>query len=101
MMSKFILYLRYLKVNYSPKMLLYFYHYGTSSFSLGLAMPDSWVEDFDQKTIPNNFGFYEIHSSYLVNYFSTLSTLLITAALALVLMLATYLAQKSKSVVQF
>ena len=52
MMSKFILYLRYLKVNYSPKMILYFYHYGTSSFSLGLAMPESWVEDFDQETIP-------------------------------------------------
>ena len=92
MLSKFLIYLRYLDLNYPDKMLAYFSTINDASFSLGLPMPEEWEEDFPQEDVPRVFKTYNVHSSFMVNYWATFSTLLIVVALALLLTLITYFA---------
>jgi len=82
-----LLYIRYIKVKYPHKVLLLFMTQNSSSISLsfGIELPEIIEEKLQKQALPENFEQYDVHSSFLYNFWDTLMTLglIMTAVLVI------------------
>lgn len=84
-LTKFLIYIRYIKVRYSPELFLFLKNYDASSISFGIQAPTNVKEETKVYPMPENFEIYEDNSSFLINYWETLMTLIIIFGLYLTL----------------
>ena len=89
---KMLPYIRYMKISYPARLQFMLDHMGSSliSFQFGMNMPNSLQNHFTQYPLPENFAKYELASSFLVNYWQTLTSLLMIMCVALVLSILGY-----------
>ena len=78
-LMKMLQYIRYMKVNYPSKVIYMLKNQEESpiSFNFGPKMPASLKKEFTNYTIPANFAEYELHSSFLVSYWTSITSLAI------------------------
>ena len=93
---KMLPYIKYMKINYPPRLQYLLDNLGSSiiSFQFGLAIPSNLQSQFAQYPLPDNFAKYELPSSFLVNYFQTLTSLLMIVCVVIVLSILCYLIKK-------
>lgn len=89
-LSEIIQYLRYLRINYPPKLKQFFYELAPDYLSLPIdyEVPIGFEKDFGSHDLPDVFTEYEVDSSFLLNYWDTLMSLVITIGLALLFLVA-------------
>lgn len=75
---KMLPYIKFMKINYPPRLQYMLDHMDTSILSLqiGFSMPKSQENKFGRHTLPENFEKYDLSSSFFVNYFTVFTTLL-------------------------
>ena len=81
-LDQMLMYIRYLSIGYPPK-LVYMFHQeesGGISISFSPDLPESTSEQFEKYSLPENFEEYELDSSFFLNYWGNLSSLLIVLA---------------------
>ena len=96
---KMLPYIRYLKINYPPRLQYMLDNLGNAiiSFQFGLPMPADLQNHFTQYALPANFAKYELASSFLVSYWQTLTSMLMLLAVILVLSIITRFVRKYKN----
>mmetsp|Transcript_5609 Transcript_5609/g.4752 ORF Transcript_5609/g.4752 Transcript_5609/m.4752 type:complete len:225 (+) Transcript_5609:230-904(+) len=76
--------IRYLKINYPPKVEYYFLQDKSSlSLNFGPDIPDGLKESFPNKTLVENFAKYDLHSSFLVNFWKNITTMILIIVIGL------------------
>ena len=96
---KILPYLRYMRIKYPPKLQFMLDNLDSSflSFEIGFRVPKSLEDKLTQYPLPANFAKYQLSSSFLVNYWQTLTSLLILFCfLILVVLLARYLRKNER-----
>ena len=100
---KMLDYIRYMKINYPPKLEYFLDSKGEGSLSLSfqVSLPEKIKEEFPNYPLPGKFGEYVQESSFIVNYWEELLTCaIILMILAFATALAIY-AQKIKYIGSF
>ena len=95
---KMLPYIRYIKINYPPRLqfMLDHFHSSTISLQFGFDMPIKLADQFAQYPLPSNFAKYQLKSSFLVTYWITMTSMLIVYCFSKILSAITYLLQKNK-----
>ena len=76
LLNKFLYYARYLKLDLPPRLQLYFrMQQNLFNLNVELNLPGNLEEKFPMQEIPSNFEPYELHSSFFVNYWDTITTI--------------------------
>jgi len=90
-LAKMLEYIKYMKIDYSQRLDLMFQLQGSSELSLSFEVPlsEGIQEKFPDHKLPSNFEEYGLGSSFFLNYWETLGTLLVVLAGVLVLLLLT------------
>ena len=98
-LAKMLEYIKYMKVDYSEKLNLMFHLHGSSALDLRFEVPlsEKIEEKFPDHELPENFEDYELRSSFFLNYWETLGTLLIVLAVTLMVSLLAIVLKKRKS----
>jgi len=98
--SSMLLYFRYMKIRYPPNLLGYFrmQDYPLISIGFGIDFPLSLEENIESQRLPDVFEFYKLHSSFLVNSWNSLTTLVIVFVTIFIIMGLLFLINKSSKV---
>ena len=83
-----------MKINFSPELFLFLKHFEATSISFNIAIPEDIKEDLSSSHVPDNFAYFIPSSSFLFNYWDTLSTIVVVFIFTLVLILITILLKK-------
>ena len=85
--AKMLQYIRYIDIKYSNDLVqtLQTHQYKVLSFTLNLDMSDQQKKKFVLRPIPTIFTKWDVHSSFFVNYFSELFSLIIPLVLYILL----------------
>jgi len=94
---KMLDYIRYMKVNYPPKLeyMLSLKNYNTITLNLNVNLPENIENKFPNYPLPAKFGKYDLVASFFVNYWQELFTI---GMLLLVLAICILLAKRAKDV---
>ena len=94
---KMLEYIRYMNINYPPKLEYMMDSQGNDAISLtfNVNLPKSIERKFPDYPLPGRFGKYDLVSNFFVNYWEELFTL---GVVLLVLVISTLLASKAKDV---
>ena len=85
-----------MNVKFSPELFLFLKHFDASTISFDIVLPVDIQEDLGSATIPDNFAYFIDSTSFLANYWNTLSTLIVVFVFTLVLVLLAFLLKKQK-----
>ena len=101
--AKMLQYIRYMNVNYSPRLLQMFKQTQdtTLSINFGLPLAESIEERFTKYPLPTNFERYNLHSSFFINYWNTFSTILIVLAVIVISLIVLRFSRKTSKVHSF
>lgn len=90
-LDEMLMYIRYINVGYSPKLMYMFHQEGEASISVSFSpsLSESTSEKFEKYLLPENFEQYELDSSFFLNYWESFSSLLIVLAVVVVLSVIT------------
>jgi len=93
-------YIRYLRINYPPKLRLLFLLLNSNPITLGLdiEMPYNIDDRLPNEPLPDIFELYELDSNFLLNYWDSLSSILAILFGSLCLLLLKYFTQKYKRI---
>jgi len=91
-LSEMMQYIRYLRIYYPQKLIDLFEELNSNPLSLpiNIEMPEGFYEKFPDRVLPDVFEYYELDSSFLLNYWDTLVTLVIISGVLLGLVLLKY-----------
>jgi len=91
-LSEMMQYIRYLRIGYPQKLIDLFQELNSNPLSLPIEieMPEGFYEKFPDRVLPDVFEYYELDSSFLLNYWDTLVTLVIISICLLGLVLLKY-----------
>jgi len=94
---KMLEYIRYMKINYPPKLeyMMSSQNSDPISLNINVNLPESIENKFPDYPLPGKFGKYDLFSSFILNYWQELFTLVV---LLLVLAAVMALASKAKDV---
>jgi len=96
---KMLPYLRYMEIDYPVRLQEMLDNLNSTyvSFSFGIPMPSSLQNEFPKSSsLPGKFGFYDLHSSFVVNYWSTMTSLIILLLLISALLTLHLITKKSR-----
>ena len=81
--ASMLLYIRYIDLDYTAKLKLFFLLQDAApfSFTLGIDMPQILEERLRERGLPKMFEEYNLHSNFLFNFWDTLSSLLLALVL--------------------
>ena len=93
---KMLLCIRYMKINYPPRLQYMLDHLESSvlSFEFGFEMPPSLRNKFSQYSLPENFTKHTLNSDFLVSYWPTLTSLLMIFCFSRLLLATSLLLKK-------
>ena len=84
---KMMPYIKYVSIDYPPKLQYMLNNLNSSliSFSIGFSMNSNMVAKFHRYPLFEKFEEYQLHSNFIVNYWQTLTSLIMILAIILVL----------------
>ena len=100
---KMLSYMRYLEINYPERLLIMLNSVNTTflSLSFGPQIPPALKNEFVKYRLPEKFDDYGFHSSFIVNYWPVITSLLLVLALSAVLISLVYLTKKKPDICRF
>jgi len=92
-LTKMLQYSKYLNITYTPKLELMFLVQNKSSGPMGIApkMSDELKKEFNFQHIPIKFAQYQVHSSFIINFWDSGITLCIMSGIVLLLRAIEYI----------
>jgi len=85
-LSKMLEYLKFIQINYPPKLrvLLLSQESDPASLNFDIDMPQNLQDEFEPRDLPTTFQFFDIEGNFLISYWRTLMTLIIILGVTLV-----------------
>jgi len=97
-LDKFLYYLRYMKIDYPPRVVLFFISNNAPiNLDFGIPEPSYLRENINQYEVPYQYAKYGISSSFTLNYWDTLSVLALIFAITIVLNIVAKLLDRKRT----